>query len=112
MPISYSESVLLNNLTTLQRIGRIRTLGRFGNLFLMMVQKILQSSGTMLFESDYMNGKEELILPFNTERGRTKIRFLPNSISNWIQNKFADDDIHDDVMCDARKIIEERIIEK
>ena len=110
--ISYSESVLLNNLTSLQKIGRIRTLGRFGNLFLIIVQKILQSSGTMLFESDYLrNGKEELILPFNTGPERSKIRFLPKVISKWIQNKFADDDISDDVMSDARKIIEVRILE-
>ena len=110
--ISYSESVLLNNLTTLQKIGRIRTLGRFGNLFLMIVQKILQSSGTMMFESDYLrNGKEELILPFNTGIERPKIRFLPNAISKWIQNKFDDDDISEEVMSDARKIIEVRILE-
>ena len=58
------------------------------------------------------NGKEELILPFNTEPEMSKIRCLPRAISNWIQNKFADDDISDEVMSDARKIIEERIIEK
>ena len=32
--IAYSESVFLNNLTTVQKFGRIQRLGKLGNLFL------------------------------------------------------------------------------
>ena len=55
--IAYTESVLLNNLTTLQTIGRAVP------CILVIVQKILIGSGVMLFESKYMKGREELILP-------------------------------------------------
>ena len=65
--ISYSESVLMNNLTSLQRLGNFAKLGKVRNFFLKIVQKVLLSSGAMLFESEYMKGnsqiwKEELIL--------------------------------------------------
>jgi hypothetical protein len=109
--IAYSESVLLNNLTTLQKFGRIQSLGKLGNFFLMIVQKILLSSGAMLFESDYMNGREQIILPLkHGDLEYSKTRCFSKGISQWIQKHFKDEDIGENVMFDARKIIEEKII--
>ena len=108
--IAYSESVLLNNLTTLQKFGRIQKLGKIGNFFLIIVQKILLASGAMLFESDYMKGREQIILPLqHGDSSDSKIRFFPKAISKWIQKQFKDEDISANVMFDARKIIEDKI---
>ena len=108
--IAYSESVFLNNLTTVQKFGRIQRLGKLGNLFLIIVQKILLSSGAMLFESDYMKGREQIILPLkHGDLEYSKVSCFPREISKWIQKYFKDEDIGENVMFDARKIIEDKI---
>ena len=100
--IAYSESVLLNNLTTLQRIGRKLP------CFLTIVQRILLSSGAMLFESDYMKGTEELVLPLNKPTTFCNNEFCCKSIINWLRTQFDDDEC-DQIMFDARKIIEDNL---
>jgi hypothetical protein len=108
--IAYSESVLLNNLTTLQKFGRIQRLGKLGNFFLTIVQKILLASGAMLFESDYMKGREQIILPLlHGDSSDSKISFFPKTMSKWIQKQIKDEDIGENVMFDARKIIEDKL---
>ena len=108
--IAYSESVLLNNLTTLQKLGRVRRTGVFGNFILSIVQKILLSSGAMLFESDYMKGTEELILPLRHDPHiYSRNICCRTNICLFILKKLDDDDIGDQVMFDARKIIEDNL---
>ena len=100
--IAYTESVLLNNLTTLQRMGRKAP------CFLSMVQKILLSSGVMLFETDYMKGKEEIVLPFEQESTQPGYKLGYKRIVNWFRMKL-DDDACNQIIFEARKILEKNL---
>ena len=57
-----------------------------------------------------MKGREQIILPLeHGDSSNSKIRFFPKAIAKWIQKHLKDEDIGENVMFDARKIIEEKI---